>query len=164
MEKSFLPPATKLWQGNIFTAVCQSFCSRGVVSVQGGLCLGGLCPGYLCLGGVSGGVSVRGGGSLLGRHPPYSNERAVRILLECILVNISFSFCIFPGYMSRVTVHNKQRLVDFVENRPAGRSLVTVANHYSCLDDPLVWGMLPQPIITKVERPILVKLKYFKIL
>ena len=29
------------------------------------------------------GVSVQGGGSL---SPPYGNERAVRILLECILV------------------------------------------------------------------------------
>ena len=70
-----LPLATKLRQGNIFTGVCQSFCSRG-----------GLC---------SGGVSVRGGlclgGSLLGRTPPYSNERAVRILLECILVTKSAS-------------------------------------------------------------------------
>ena len=30
---SFLPSATKLWQGNVFTPVCQSFCS------QGGVCL-----------------------------------------------------------------------------------------------------------------------------
>ena len=85
-----LPPATKLWQGNIFTGVCQSFCSGGSlsqhapqvtwpgegVSVQGGLCLGGslsrgLCPGGLCLGGLcpgglcpQGWVSVHRGGSL----------------------------------------------------------------------------------------------------
>ena len=26
---SFLPSATKLWQGNAFTLVCQSFCSQG---------------------------------------------------------------------------------------------------------------------------------------
>ena len=37
----------------------------GGVSVQGGLCPGGLCH---------------------GDPPPYGNERAVRILLECILV------------------------------------------------------------------------------
>ena len=45
------------------------------VPVQGGLCLGGLCPGGLCH-----------GDSL------YSNERAVRILLECILVQLLFPF------------------------------------------------------------------------
>ena len=44
------------------------------------VCLGGLCPGGLCPGGsLSGRVSIR-------ETPPYGNERAVRILLECILV------------------------------------------------------------------------------
>ena len=66
MEKSFLPPATKLWQGNIFTAVCQSFCSRG----GGSLCPGGLCPGGSLSRVSRGGLCPGGGGSLLGRHPP----------------------------------------------------------------------------------------------
>ena len=74
-------------------AVCLS---TGGVSVQGGgsvskgrgLCwgvsvwgslLGGLCPRGLCWG-----VSVQGG--LCQGDPPYSYMRAVRILLECILV------------------------------------------------------------------------------
>ena len=50
--------------------------SRGL-SVQGDVCPGGLCPGGLCP-----------GGSLLGNPlpPSYGNERAVRILLECIIV------------------------------------------------------------------------------
>ena len=78
-----LPPATKLWQGNVFTPVCDSVhrggsvpaCTTGhmtggplsgwslqggylgAVSVQGGLCLGGgLCPG----GSLSGGSLSRG--------------------------------------------------------------------------------------------------------
>ena len=42
------------------------------VSVQGGLCLGGLCLGGLCPGVVS-----------IIETPPYGNERAVHILLEC---------------------------------------------------------------------------------
>ena len=52
----------------------------GGVSVQGGLCLGGVCPG---------GVSLGGGGGLCQADPPYGNMWAVRILLECILVDIS---------------------------------------------------------------------------
>ena len=108
MNLRLLPPATKLRQGNIFTSVCQEFCPQGSgglcpsmhhrshdwgvsggVSVQRGLCPGGLCPGGSLSKGVSvWGVSVQGGdlcpvGSLLGR-PPYGNELAVRILLECI--------------------------------------------------------------------------------
>ena len=65
-----------LCPGGIFV---QGDLCPGGVSVQGSLCPGALCPG----GGLCLGVSVQGG-SLAGR-PPYSNERAVRILLECIL-------------------------------------------------------------------------------
>ena len=82
----------------------------------GGLCPGGLCPGGLRPGGslskggsLSRGFSVQGvsvqgasareglcpGGYMLGRTPgqrsPYSNKRAVRILLECILVFNKFA-------------------------------------------------------------------------
>ena len=56
-------------------------CPRGV-SVWG-VCPGGLCPGGLCLGGsLSGGLCP---GGLCNGDPPYGSERAVCILLECIL-------------------------------------------------------------------------------
>ena len=80
--------------------------SRGV-SVHDGLCPGGLCPGGLCPGGLCpggfcpGGLSVQRGlclaGSLFGgvlETPPYGNEWAVRILLECILVNFLSIFIV----------------------------------------------------------------------
>ena len=54
----------------------------------GGLCPGDLCPGGLCPGGLYLGVSVQWGS--LSRRPPYGKERAVRILLECILVMFYF--------------------------------------------------------------------------
>ena len=47
---AFLPPATKLRQGNVFTPVCDSV--HRVFSVQGGFCQGVLCPG----GSLSGGL------------------------------------------------------------------------------------------------------------
>ena len=73
-------------KGYVFTGVCDSVHRESLsqhaphvtlpggslsraVSVQGGLCPGGLFP-------VWGGLCF----------PPYGNERAVRILLECILV------------------------------------------------------------------------------
>ena len=62
-------PQTEVCEGYVFTGVCLStgegLCSGGV-SVQGSLC------------------SCRKGGSLSG--PPYGSVRAVRILVECILV------------------------------------------------------------------------------
>ena len=112
---TYYRPQTKLREGNVFTPVYDSV-HKGV-SVQGSFCPGGLSPeGRLCLqgvfvwGGLVQGVSVQGvslqrgisvqgflcpeggwvsvrGGSLSGR-PLYGKERAVRILLECILIRI----------------------------------------------------------------------------
>ena len=97
-------------------------CPEGSVwgSLSGGLSLGGLCPGGLCPVGVSvQGVSVQrvsvrgvpvqgvlcpGGVCLVGLchgNPPYSNERAVRILLECILVKSVFIYFLF------ITTHKR---------------------------------------------------------
>ena len=61
------------------------------VSVQGVPVQGGLCPG----GSLSREVSVQGGlcpGGSLSKRTPYGNVRAVRILLECILVHNAILF------------------------------------------------------------------------
>ena len=72
----FYRPQTKFAKV-VFTGVCLS---------TGG---GGLCPGGCLSGGsLSRGVSVR-------ETPPYSNMRAVRILLECILVEVHCEFLRF---------------------------------------------------------------------
>ena len=56
---TYLPPATKLQQGNVFTRVCDSVHRGGLCPSihyrshdQGGLCPGGLCQGGLCPGGL----------------------------------------------------------------------------------------------------------------
>ena len=96
-----LPPATKL--GKIMFSHLSVILFTGVVSFQGGLSVqwglcpvgslsGGLCPGWVSVwgslsrGSLSRGVSVQEGGGLCQEDPPYGNVRAVRILLECILV------------------------------------------------------------------------------
>ena len=62
---AYLPPATKLGQGNVLAGVCDSV--NGGVPGRGGL--------------LPGGCTVRGLGCL-----GWPLLRAVRILLECILV------------------------------------------------------------------------------
>ena len=65
----FLPPATKLRQGNVFTPICQSFCSQGGMhgwgcAWQGGSCGGGVCDQGVCVWseGMHGwGCALRGG-------------------------------------------------------------------------------------------------------
>ena len=106
IESQLLPPANEVCEVYVFTGVYLStgewgLCPGGPLSKMGGslswgggLCLGGslskmggLCPGEE--------VSVRGGslsreGVSVKRDPPYSYVRAVRILLECILVWLMF--------------------------------------------------------------------------
>ena len=79
-----------LGQGNVFTPVCHSV-HRGGVYIGGSCIREGVCIGeWICIqeGLHSGGVCMQGVG-----RPPYwmlrdtVNERAVHILLECILVS-----------------------------------------------------------------------------
>ena len=110
-----LPPATKLGQGNIFTGVCDSVNRCGVCS--GGGCVsapGGSAPRGVCLllgvsalavsadwwgllpggGSAPWGVCSRGmsapGGAWWRPPPRRLLLRAVRILLECIIVHNNF--------------------------------------------------------------------------
>lgn len=43
--------------------------------------------------------------------------------------------------MNTVKVHNKETLVKALEARPKGRGIITISNHASCIDDPLIWGI-----------------------
>ena len=90
---NFLPPATKLGQGYIFTDVCGGSGPRGclVLGWRGCLLPGG------CL--LQGGHLVPGGG-LVETPPGRLLLRVVCILLECILVSMySFSCLIHQFYL-----------------------------------------------------------------
>ncbi|XP_077211497.1 phospholipid/glycerol acyltransferase family protein [Tasmannia lanceolata] len=47
---------------------------------------------------------------------------------------------IFTSFLNSTSVHNPQTLINLVQNRPLGKPLLTVSNHMSTLDDPLLWG------------------------
>ncbi|KAG8181828.1 hypothetical protein JTE90_003975 [Oedothorax gibbosus] len=49
---------------------------------------------------------------------------------------------IMTDWLTTVNVHNREILIDALENRPKGTPLITVCNHHSCLDDPMLWGIL----------------------
>ena len=134
----FLPPATKLGQGNIFRSVYQEFCSQwgggGVpgqvptrqVHPQAGTPprqehppgqvhppKAGTHPGQVH---PPGRYTPLGRYTLLGRytpwqvHPPNSacwdtvNKRAVRILLECILLVFAVMMCLNNGFICYRTI------------------------------------------------------------
>ena len=83
-------------EGNVFTDLCLSIRGGGwgLGLCPGGLSWGSLSKGVLCPGGSLSRGSVGRGGSLsrgsLSQRPPYGKERAVRILLEGILVFNNF--------------------------------------------------------------------------
>lgn len=47
---------------------------------------------------------------------------------------------IFSDWLNTVNVHNREILIDAIDNRPKGTPLITLCNHHSCLDDPMLWG------------------------
>ncbi|ONH97417.1 hypothetical protein PRUPE_7G189000 [Prunus persica] len=48
--------------------------------------------------------------------------------------------------LNNTTVHNADTLLRLVRSRPPGVPLVTVSNHMSTMDDPLLWGFKGFPI------------------
>ncbi|PWA73628.1 Phospholipid/glycerol acyltransferase [Artemisia annua] len=43
-------------------------------------------------------------------------------------------------FLNSTCVHNQDTLLNFVRSRPLGVPLITVSNHMSTLDDPVMWG------------------------
>ncbi|KAK3587571.1 hypothetical protein CHS0354_004861 [Potamilus streckersoni] len=52
-------------------------------------------------------------------------------------------FCkIWLEWFNRVKFYNAEVFHQAVDKRDPERGLLTICNHYSCMDDPLVWGMM----------------------
>uniref|UniRef100_A0A0B6ZMR1 Tafazzin family protein n=1 Tax=Arion vulgaris TaxID=1028688 RepID=A0A0B6ZMR1_9EUPU len=45
-------------------------------------------------------------------------------------------------WLNTVQAHNKEVLQDLLDKRPKDQGLLTVSNHKSCIDDPMIWGFL----------------------
>lgn len=53
-------------------------------------------------------------------------------------IGVSSKF--WSRYLNKCQVHNSEQLFNLINNRPSGKPLITVCNHDSCCDDPLVFG------------------------
>ncbi|KAK7080735.1 hypothetical protein SK128_005273 [Halocaridina rubra] len=75
--------------------------------------------------------------------PDMTNPPLVYRLKTAIIVPLVGTFSkIILNCCNTVYCHNVNRLREAVASRPKGVPLITVSNHYSCLDDPALWGVL----------------------
>ncbi|EDO40279.1 predicted protein [Nematostella vectensis] len=49
--------------------------------------------------------------------------------------------------LNSLRCYNMETLEQLAEHRPLATPLVTVSNHHSCLDDPMLWGMMKMRIL-----------------
>ncbi len=61
------------------------------------------------------------------------------IMFELSLYDDFFIFIL--EWMNTIKVYNKEVLHAAVGERPKDQPLITVSNHRSCIDDPVLWGM-----------------------
>ncbi|XP_021891096.1 N-acylphosphatidylethanolamine synthase [Carica papaya] len=50
-------------------------------------------------------------------------------------------------FLNTTSVHNAHNLISLVQSRPPGVPLITVSNHMSTLDDPVMWGFKGFPTL-----------------
>lgn len=55
-----------------------------------------------------------------------------------MLFNFDFILIILGANSTRV--YGAENLYDALENRPPNKPLITVLNHHSCMDEPLIHG------------------------
>lgn len=72
------------------------------------------------------------------RNPGFSWKCSSSVISSMVGILSKIWLC----KMNNVVIHSKNRLYEAVLNRPRDTALITVSNHFSCIDDPLLWGCL----------------------
>lgn len=59
---------------------------------------------------------------------------------------------LFVGTVYDLQIENREQLLELMNNRDPDRGLITVSNHTSTLDEPLLWSMLPFSGLYNIDR------------
>eukprot|EP00794_Sanderia_malayensis_P006202 gene6202-6917_t len=60
----------------------------------------------------------------------------------CVMFAVGMWSKLMLKYLNNLEIYNEEALEYYSRKREKGKPLITVANHASCLDDPVLWGML----------------------
>lgn len=82
----------------------------------------------------------------------HSTSRSWALASKLTLGGVGVVSKIWAEWLNRTTVYNREALYKAVEERPANQPLVTISNHHSCIDEPVLWGVLKwRHLVTKNE-------------
>ncbi|XP_022258896.1 tafazzin-like isoform X1 [Limulus polyphemus] len=74
-------------------------------------------------------------------NKPYRLWQMRSSLVVCA-VGMWSKIMIGSDWFNNVKVYNREVLIKALDGRPQRTPLVTVSNHHSCVDDPILWGIL----------------------
>ncbi|CAI9734106.1 tafazzin-like isoform X1 [Octopus vulgaris] len=73
---------------------------------------------------------------------PNKPSRLWSISSKIVLSLVGSTSKLWTDCLNSFNIVNKDVLYDAIEKRPVNQGLVTVSNHYSCIDEPVLWGIL----------------------
>ncbi|CAG0901067.1 unnamed protein product [Darwinula stevensoni] len=83
---------------------------------------------------------------------PYPSSFAWRVRSTAAIALVGCFSKIWMTWFNQLNVHNKEILIEAVENRPPKKPLITISNHLSCMDDPLLWGVLRMKTLMNPQK------------
>lgn len=84
--------------------------------------------------------------------PPLSTTHLSPLVSNLIIGGVGLACKAFLRLCTHTEVHHLSTLLHAIRERPPGTPLITVSNHTSTLDDPLLWGVLPTRILFDAAR------------
>lgn len=71
---------------------------------------------------------------------------------KIILATVAGASKLFMNLCCKVEAKGMEKLTECILNRPVNQPLITIMNHSSILDEPLIWGLLPMEILLNPSK------------
>merc|ERR1711862_693866 len=73
------------------------------------------------------------------RPHPFVPSLVWRVTSKCLMSSVAAVSHFWMHYLNKTYIYNRQSLTNAIDHSPR-QPIVTVCNHTSCLDDPILWG------------------------